>query len=47
MYGNFIIIGMGLGPKAILGTIVGLIISGTQLSIGSGMSGIIWSAART
>lgn len=39
---------MGLitGPRTILGACVGLIISGVQLAISNGISGLMWSNVK-
>lgn len=39
---------MGLlaGPKTILGALVGLVISGAQLAISNGISGVMWGNVK-
>jgi len=43
----FLAMGLLAGPKTVLGACVGLIISGVQLAISNGISGLMWSNVKT
>lgn len=42
----FLILGIGTGPQVVLGCMIGMIISGLQLSVSSGISGTVWTVVK-